>query len=86
MTFIGVIAAVLLALGLIPPWVEIWKRRGKVIGISKLAFETYLHIDSRLHQGFVFLTIDWLGAFFSLMALGEFAKLANHRLPFLTNL
>ena len=48
MTFIGVIAAVLLALGLIPPWVEIWKRRGQVIGISKLVFEIYLHIDSRL--------------------------------------
>ncbi|RPA82143.1 hypothetical protein BJ508DRAFT_318124 [Ascobolus immersus RN42] len=31
---IGIIAAVLLAGGLLPPYWEIWKRRGEVIGIS----------------------------------------------------
>ena len=34
---------------------ELWKRRGRVIGID-----------------FGFLTIDWFGAFFSLMAIGKF--------------
>ena len=51
-TFIGIVAAVLLAAGLIPPYFEIWRRRGRVVGIN-----------------FTFLTIDFLGAFFSLMAL-----------------
>ncbi|KAL8808890.1 MAG: hypothetical protein Q9223_005880 [Gallowayella weberi] len=53
MTLVGVISAVLLASGLIPPYFEIAKRNGRVVGIN-----------------FVFLSIDWLGAFFSLMALG----------------
>ncbi|KAL8806041.1 MAG: hypothetical protein Q9182_001573 [Xanthomendoza sp. 2 TL-2023] len=52
MTVVGVISAVLLASGLIPPYFEIAKRNGRVVGIN-----------------FVFLSIDWLGAFFSLMAL-----------------
>ncbi|XXH05430.1 thioredoxin-disulfide reductase [Hypoxylon texense] len=39
-------------MGLLPPYGEIWKRRGRVIGIN-----------------FVFLSMDWLGAFFSLMSL-----------------
>ncbi|KAL8900093.1 MAG: hypothetical protein Q9207_005861 [Kuettlingeria erythrocarpa] len=52
MTLVGVISAVLLAGGLIPPYFEIAKRHGRVVGIN-----------------FVFLSIDWMGAFFSLMAL-----------------
>lgn len=31
---IGIIAAVLLAMGLLPPYGELWKRRGRVIGIN----------------------------------------------------
>ena len=54
-TLIGVVAAVLLIVGFVPVPFELWKRRGRVVGID-----------------FAFLTIDWLGAFFSLMALGEF--------------
>jgi hypothetical protein len=34
MTLIGVLAAVLLALGLIPPYFELAKRGGRVVGIS----------------------------------------------------
>lgn len=49
---IGVVAAVLLAAGLLPPYGEAWKRRGRIIGIN-----------------FVFLTIDSLGALFSLFSL-----------------
>lgn len=52
MLIVGVIASILLAAGLIPPYFEIWKRHGRVVGID-----------------FVFLSIDWAGAFFSLMSL-----------------
>jgi hypothetical protein len=51
---IGIVAAVLLAIGLLPPYREIWKRHGRVIGFN-----------------WVFLSMDWCGAFFSLMALGK---------------
>ncbi|KAK4042189.1 hypothetical protein C8A01DRAFT_14199, partial [Parachaetomium inaequale] len=49
---VGIIAAILLAAGLLPPYGELWKRRGRVVGIN-----------------WVFLAMDWSGAFFSLMAL-----------------
>lgn len=35
MVLIGSIATVLLALGILPPYPEIWKRNGRVVGISK---------------------------------------------------
>ena len=53
-TLVGVAAAVLLIIGYLPVPFELWKRRGRVVGID-----------------FGFLTIDWFGAFFSLMAIGE---------------
>ncbi len=53
MIVVGVVAAILLAAGLLPPYWEIYIRRGRVIGIN-----------------WIFLTMDWCGAFFSLMALG----------------
>ena len=53
-TLMGVSAATLLIIGYVPVPFELWKRRGRVVGID-----------------FGFLTIDWFGAFFSLMALGE---------------
>lgn len=34
MIILGVIASILLAVGLLPPYIEIWKRRGRVIGIN----------------------------------------------------
>jgi len=49
---VGITAAVLLAAGLLPPYFELWKRKGRVVGIN-----------------FGFLTVDWLGAFFSLMGV-----------------
>ncbi|KAL9120732.1 MAG: hypothetical protein Q9187_002711 [Circinaria calcarea] len=52
MLLIGIIAAVLIGAGLFPPYLEIWKRRGRVVGFN-----------------WIFLSVDWLGAFFSLMAL-----------------
>ncbi|KAI9862000.1 MAG: hypothetical protein M1824_001744 [Vezdaea acicularis] len=51
-TIVGVAAGIILAVGLIPPYFELSKRRGRVVGIN-----------------FVFLTMDWLGAFFSFMAV-----------------
>lgn len=52
MMMVAIIASVILAVGLIPPYFELAKRNGRVVGIN-----------------FVFLTVDWFGAFFSLMAL-----------------
>lgn len=49
---VGIVAAILLAAGLLPPYFELWKRSGRVVGIN-----------------FGFLTIDWLGAFFSFMGI-----------------
>ncbi len=31
---VGIIAAILLAAGLLPPYGELWKRRGRVIGLN----------------------------------------------------
>ncbi|KAI0160757.1 PQ loop repeat-domain-containing protein [Xylariaceae sp. FL1272] len=39
---IGIIAAILLAAGLVPPYGEAWKRRGRIIGINFL----FLTVDS----------------------------------------
>ena len=52
MLLIGILAVILLAAGLFPTYYEIWKRRGRVVGIA-----------------WPFLATDWLGGFFSLMAL-----------------
>lgn len=32
---VGVVAAILLSAGLLPPYFELWKRDGRVLGISK---------------------------------------------------
>jgi hypothetical protein len=34
MIILGVVASILLAVGLLPPYVEIWRRRGRVIGFN----------------------------------------------------
>ena len=52
MLVIGIIASVLLAVGLVPPYFELAKRQGRVIGIN-----------------FVFLTMDSMGAFLSLLSI-----------------
>lgn len=39
---IGIFAAILLAAGLVPPYFELWKRRGRVVGINFL----FLFVDS----------------------------------------
>ncbi|KAI1818318.1 PQ loop repeat-domain-containing protein [Poronia punctata] len=52
MIVVGVVAAIVLALGLLPPYGEAWKRRGRIAGIN-----------------FLFLTMDSLGALFSLFSL-----------------
>ncbi|KAL8947015.1 MAG: hypothetical protein Q9222_006656 [Ikaeria aurantiellina] len=71
MTLVGVISAILLAGGLIPPYFEIWKRSGRVVGISKRMMRSALFstITNLRKIDFIFLSIDWMGAFFSLMAL-----------------
>ncbi|CAN3377068.1 hypothetical protein DIURU_002070 [Diutina rugosa] len=52
MLIIGIIASLLLAVGLVPPYFELWKRRGRVVGIN-----------------FIFLTMDSLGALFSMLSI-----------------
>ncbi|KNG44556.1 pq loop repeat-containing protein [Stemphylium lycopersici] len=52
MMLMAILASVIQVVGLIPPFFELAKRNGRVIGID-----------------FWFLTIDYLGAFFSLMAI-----------------
>ena len=71
MLAVGIIASILLAIGLLPPYWEIWKRKGRVIGISWVRGETPFDSGEILTSPQVFLTIDWFGAFFSLMALGK---------------
>ncbi|KAH7081148.1 hypothetical protein BKA63DRAFT_503254 [Paraphoma chrysanthemicola] len=52
MMLMAILASVIQVIGLIPPYFELAKRNGRVIGID-----------------FYFLTIDYAGAFFSLMAV-----------------
>lgn len=52
MLLIGILASILLVLGLIPPYFEMARRNGRVVGIN-----------------FVFLSMDLLGALFSLLSI-----------------
>jgi hypothetical protein len=71
---VGIVASVFLAAGLLPPYVELWKRHGRVVGLNWVS----LHHHDRLSTSSakqrpsmqIFLAMDWSGAFFSLMALG----------------
>lgn len=38
---VGVVAAILLASGLLPPYYELWKRDGRVIGFSEFSVVCY---------------------------------------------
>lgn len=67
---VGVIAAILLSAGLVPPYFELWKRDGRVIGFSKFSFLVYLDWILTWSTDWVFLSIDTLGGLFSLFALG----------------
>ncbi|USP75028.1 pq loop repeat-containing protein [Curvularia clavata] len=60
MMLMAISATVIQILGLIPPYFELAKRNGRVIGID-----------------FWFLTIDYMGAFFSLMAIGMFVAFSD---------
>lgn len=68
---VGVVAAILLSVGLLPPYFELWKRDGRVIGFSKFGF---VRVPDRVLSwptDWVFLSIDTLGGLFSLFALGR---------------
>ncbi|BDD59532.1 hypothetical protein MPDQ_007293 [Monascus purpureus] len=60
---VGIIAAILLAAGLLPPYFELWKRDGRVIGINWI----FLCVD----------TSGGLFSLFSLVAQGSFDILAG---------
>lgn len=70
MMMMAIIASVIQALGLIPPYFELAKRNGRVIGISNEPASP-LTYGLLIGTDFIFLTVDWAGAFFSLMALGD---------------
>lgn len=78
---IGSFAAVVLALGILPPYPELWKRRGRVVGISKWGCSIKCYICQfywlmycTCVPDFVFLGMDALGAIFSLLALGMYGQ------------
>ena len=84
MILVGTIAAILLAAGLLPPYFELWQRKGRVVGISTTPF--YVSVPRRMLRkltlpslDFGFLTIDVLGAFFSLMALGKSSSFSRSK-------
>jgi hypothetical protein len=65
----------MLAVGFVPLYFEIWKRRGRVAGVSK-SYTTYRVCSSHMLTGtactdWVFVSLDSLGALFSLFALGK---------------
>lgn len=68
--FVGSLAAVLLLGGLVPPYFEIHKRRGRVIGISASRVLGFKQVVTQ-KTGWTFLAIDWMGALLSLVALGS---------------
>lgn len=73
MMLMAISASVIQVIGLIPPYFELAKREGRVIGISGCccAFQ----LDPLLTCiDFWFLIIDYAGAFFSLMAVGSLAS------------
>lgn len=68
MMMMAILASVMQCLGLLMPYFELAKRQGRVIGISAYISKARIAVANGL--GFGFLTIDYSGAFFSLMALG----------------
>jgi hypothetical protein len=63
----------MLALGFLPVYLEMWKRRGRVVGFSEYSHfpvNNLEHLAYYFPADWVFLSIDTLGALFSLFALG----------------
>lgn len=71
MMLMAISATIIQVVGLIPPFFELAKRNGRVIGIGMGIVKPLGSEALRLiYLDFWFLTIDYLGAFFSLMAIG----------------
>lgn len=47
---VGIVAAVLLAAGLLPPYGELWKRKGRVIGINWVSVHLLHHLESHAQK------------------------------------
>lgn len=67
---IGILSTVLILAGLVPPYFELAKRHGQVVGMSML-IQQISSVLSLIIIGMRFLTIDIAGAAFSLLALGK---------------
>ena len=78
--FTGAVSGVLCAIGLIPPYLELWKRNGQVVGICKIA-EDPAAIVLTSYIGWMFLGIDLTGAFLSLLAIGWSSDVVFMNLP-----
>ena len=70
MLLIGIVAAIILSAGLLPPYFELWKRGGRVVGISQLPLSPIRGL-ANIPVDWLFLSIDWLGCFLSLISLGK---------------
>ena len=71
-TTLGIVAAIVLAVGLLPPYWELYKRGGRVVGISMFAIISHtVYRTDVVALDFVFLSIDFAGALFSLLSLGK---------------
>lgn len=67
------VAALLLTIGMLAPYPEIWRRGGRVVGISEYPVGRIPRPSIGAYVGpldFLFLSMDSLGAAFSLFALG----------------
>lgn len=76
MMLMAISATLIQIAGLIPPYFELAKRNGRVIGIGNIAVQYDVGLLTIID--FWFLLIDYAGAFFSTMALGisvEFTSL-----------
>jgi hypothetical protein len=66
MVIVGVIASVFLAAGLLPPYYEIWKRRGRVVGINWVGLSRLFdRIEDLTMRRFSSLLIGWELSFLS---------------------
>jgi len=66
---IGVVSIVLYGVGLTPLYIQAWKHKGRVVGLSTNNIESWSFIHADSYQGWTFLATDIAGGFLCLMAL-----------------
>jgi len=66
---VGVLSIVLYALGLIPLYIQAWKHKGRVVGLSTNRIIPLQSLLADSFLGWLFMTTDIAGGLLSLMAL-----------------